>query len=156
MLPRRLRAWIGIATATLAGAADFSSAEIFVWIDQAGLTHISDDPSGVPEGAETGRDALRDLWSDATGEAVSGVRPDRASSRIERLIQGAVADLQSGETARATVALDARTGKVAWNFQSVHHDVWDYDTPSPPTLFQIDGVGEGVAGVLQTTKMAPE
>ena len=49
----------------------------------------------------------RILWTDATGDAVSGVRPDLEDSRIERLIQGAVADLQNGETARATVALDA-------------------------------------------------
>jgi quinoprotein glucose dehydrogenase len=53
----------------------------------------------------------------------------------------------------STVALDAETGKVVWNFQFVHNDVWDYDTPSPPTLFQIPGVGGGVPGVLQTTKM---
>jgi quinoprotein glucose dehydrogenase len=53
----------------------------------------------------------------------------------------------------STVALDARTGAVRWNFQTVHNDVWDYDTPSPPTLFQIDGVGGGRPGVAQTTKM---
>ncbi|MCA9501997.1 MAG: pyrroloquinoline quinone-dependent dehydrogenase [Spirochaetaceae bacterium] len=53
----------------------------------------------------------------------------------------------------STVALDAATGEVVWHRQHVHKDVWDYDTPSPPTLFQIDGVGAGVPGLLQTTKM---
>ncbi|MAG30905.1 MAG: glucose dehydrogenase [Deltaproteobacteria bacterium] len=53
----------------------------------------------------------------------------------------------------STVALDAETGEVVWHRQYVHNDIWDYDTPSPPTLFQIDGVGDGVAGLLQTTKM---
>lgn len=53
----------------------------------------------------------------------------------------------------STVALDARTGEVVWHRQHVHNDVWDYDTPSPPTLFQIDGVGGGRPGLLQTTKM---
>ena len=53
----------------------------------------------------------------------------------------------------STVALDAKTGKVVWSYQYVHKDVWDYDTPSPPTLFEIPGVGGGVAGLLQTTKM---
>ena len=53
----------------------------------------------------------------------------------------------------STVALDAETGEVVWHYQYVHHDVWDYDTPSPPTLFQAEGVGEGRPGLLQTTKM---
>ena len=33
------------------------------------------------------------------------------------------------------VALDIKTGKVKWAFQEVHHDIWDYDTPSPVVLF---------------------
>ena len=35
----------------------------------------------------------------------------------------------------------------------MHHDVWDFDSPSPPTLFQVEGVGGGVPGLIQTTKM---
>lgn len=107
MLLRTLRGLVFSLSLAIGGVADFSTAEMFVWIDPDGLTHISDDPSGVPDNVKTGRDDLADLWTDATGEAVSGVRPDRARSRIDRLIQGAVADLQSGETARATVTLDA-------------------------------------------------
>lgn len=53
----------------------------------------------------------------------------------------------------STVALDADTGEVVWHRQYVHHDIWDYDTASPPTLFQIPGVGGGVPALLQTTKM---
>jgi quinoprotein glucose dehydrogenase len=53
----------------------------------------------------------------------------------------------------STVALDARTGEVVWHFQAVHHDVWDYDNPAQPQLFQIPGVGGGRAGVAQPTKM---
>lgn len=53
----------------------------------------------------------------------------------------------------STVALHADTGKVAWNFQTVHHDVWDYDIGTQPELFQIEGVGGGRPGVLQATKM---
>jgi quinoprotein glucose dehydrogenase len=53
----------------------------------------------------------------------------------------------------STVAISIETGQVAWHFQSVHHDVWDYDTPAPPTLFQIPGVGGGVPAVAQSTKM---
>ncbi len=53
----------------------------------------------------------------------------------------------------STVALDAETGELVWHFQSVHHDVWDYDVGSQPTLFQIEGVGGGAPAVAQATKM---
>jgi quinoprotein glucose dehydrogenase len=53
----------------------------------------------------------------------------------------------------AVVALDAADGKVRWYFQTVHHDVWDYDVPTAPTLFQIDGVGGGKPALAQATKM---
>ena len=53
----------------------------------------------------------------------------------------------------STVAVEARTGRPVWHFQTVHHDVWDYDVPSQPTLIQIDGVGGGRPAVAQSTKM---
>lgn len=53
----------------------------------------------------------------------------------------------------SVVALSVKTGKVVWHFQTVHHDVWDYDVPAQPALFQIPGVGGGVPGVAQITKM---
>ncbi len=53
----------------------------------------------------------------------------------------------------STVALDAKTGAVRWNYQFVHHDVWDYDTPAQPTLFRHEGVGGGRPALVQATKM---
>ena len=35
----------------------------------------------------------------------------------------------------SVVALEAATGRVVWHFQTVHHDIWDYDVPSQPVLF---------------------
>jgi glucose dehydrogenase len=35
------------------------------------------------------------------------------------------------------VALDAQTGTIKWHFQAVHHDLWDYDLPSPPSLLDV-------------------
>lgn len=52
----------------------------------------------------------------------------------------------------SVVALKADTGEVAWHFQTVHRDVWDYDVPAQPTLFQIEGVGGGRPGVIALTK----
>ena len=53
----------------------------------------------------------------------------------------------------STVALDAKTGDVRWHYQFVHHDVWDYDTPAQPTLFQHSDVGGGRPALVQATKM---
>jgi len=50
------------------------------------------------------------------------------------------------------VALRASTGKVVWHFQTVHHDVWDYDNASPPALTTVLKDGKAVAAVLQATK----
>ena len=41
--------------------------------------------------------------------------------------------------ASSIVAIDAKTGKYRWHFQQVHHDIWDYDSPSPVVLFDHDG-----------------
>ena len=35
------------------------------------------------------------------------------------------------------IAIDAKTGKYRWHFQEVHHDIWDYDAPSPVVLFDV-------------------
>ncbi len=50
------------------------------------------------------------------------------------------------------VALDVATGKVAWHFQTVHHDLWDYDLPSQPVLFDFPGANGPVPAVAQSTK----
>ena len=53
----------------------------------------------------------------------------------------------------SVVALDGATGKRIWHYQTVHHDIWDYDVPAQPTLLDLR-LGEGtVAAVAQVTKM---
>jgi quinoprotein glucose dehydrogenase len=54
--------------------------------------------------------------------------------------------------ANSIVALHAETGRVAWHFQTVHHDLWDYDNAAPPTLVTIRRGAEEVPAVLQATK----
>jgi quinate dehydrogenase (quinone) len=59
----------------------------------------------------------------------------------------------SDEYNSSLVALDVMTGRVKWKFQTVHHDIWDYDLPSQPALVDLpDGKGGTLAGILQTTK----
>lgn len=55
--------------------------------------------------------------------------------------------------ANSVVALDAATGDVAWAFQTVHHDVWDYDVPAQPGLYTVWKDGQAHEVVTQATKM---
>jgi quinoprotein glucose dehydrogenase len=50
------------------------------------------------------------------------------------------------------VALDANTGKRKWHFQTIHHDLWDRDLPSPPNLVTIRKDGKSIDAVAQSTK----
>ena len=54
--------------------------------------------------------------------------------------------------ANSIVALRAETGEIAWSFQTVHHDLWDYDNASPPALVELVLGNERVPAVLQATK----
>jgi len=62
--------------------------------------------------------------------------------------------LRAGDNryANSIVALRASTGRVAWSFQTVHHDLWDYDNAAPPLLATIEHGGRDVAVVMQATK----
>jgi hypothetical protein len=100
--------WLPIAALPAAAAT-------FVWVDDAGITHITDDPAAIPESARPqageGRAALRGLWGDGlSGPAdrrVVGGGGSREDERTRRLIRGAVDDLGRGENARAAVALES-------------------------------------------------
>lgn len=50
------------------------------------------------------------------------------------------------------LALDARTGKRLWHYQTTHHDVWDRDHPAPPNLVTIKRNGKLIDVVAQVTK----
>jgi quinoprotein glucose dehydrogenase len=54
--------------------------------------------------------------------------------------------------ANSVVALRASTGKVVWHFQTVHHDLWDYDNASPPALVTLRRGGREIPAVIQATK----
>ncbi|MEQ8407422.1 MAG: PQQ-binding-like beta-propeller repeat protein [Gammaproteobacteria bacterium] len=51
------------------------------------------------------------------------------------------------------IALNASTGERAWHFQMVHHDIWNYDTPTAPILLDVDLAGQGETPIVaQATK----
>lgn len=60
--------------------------------------------------------------------------------------------LGDNKWADSVVALHAKTGEIAWGFQLVHHDLWDYDTASPPLLATIPHDGSSLPVVIQGNK----
>jgi quinohemoprotein ethanol dehydrogenase len=54
--------------------------------------------------------------------------------------------------AASIVAVDAKTGEYRWHFQQVHHDIWDYDSPSPVVLFDVEIDGEEHKGIAEASK----
>ncbi len=102
------------ALLALLAAPPPAAADIFLWIDEDGHTHATNDLDTIPETA-TSRDGaaagLEHLWE---GDWAGPPPPDpsagassRGDARVQRLLRGAVADLERGESARAVVALEA-------------------------------------------------
>ena len=52
----------------------------------------------------------------------------------------------------SVVALDARSGKLRWHFQTVHHDVWDWDLPCAPIIADIVLGGRTISAIAQPSK----
>ncbi len=50
------------------------------------------------------------------------------------------------------VALDVTTGKIKWYFQQTHHDLWDFDSASPPIIFDMKVNGKTVKAVAESSK----
>jgi len=50
------------------------------------------------------------------------------------------------------VALDCETGKRRWHFQTIHHDLWDWDLPAQPVLVEVERGGEQVEAVALVAK----
>jgi quinoprotein glucose dehydrogenase len=65
---------------------------------------------------------------------------------------GAVRSPEVERYASSVVALDLATGRERWVFQTVHHDLWDYDVPAQPSLVDLRIGGDRVPALVQATK----
>jgi quinoprotein glucose dehydrogenase len=114
----------------------------------------------VPEPGEFGHDTWKgDSWKERSGvNPWSGFTLDEKRGILFCGTGSAASDFYGGDRkganlfANCTLALDARTGKRLWHFQTLHHDVWDHDLPCPPTLVQVKRNGKTVDAVAQPTK----
>lgn len=65
---------------------------------------------------------------------------------------GAQRTAEAEKYSSSVVALDAATGTVRWSFQTVHHDLWDYDVASQPVLVDLPTQDTVVPALIQATK----
>jgi quinoprotein glucose dehydrogenase len=114
----------------------------------------------VPQPGEVGHDTWAgDSWKNRSGVNNWGFMTADAARGIVYVAFGAPSwDRYGGDRhganlfSTAVVALDARTGKRLWHFQVVHHDIWDFDTESPPTLMDIRRGGKTIPAVGVVSK----
>lgn len=115
----------------------------------------------IPQPGEFGYDT----WDDSTAykhiggaNAWSGFSLDEERGILFSPSGSASFDFYGGKRtgnnlyANCVIALDAATGKRIWHFQTIHHDVWDKDLPTPPILVTVMHDGKKTDAVLQTTK----
>ena len=114
----------------------------------------------IPHDGEPGAETWpKRAWKDAGGaNAWAGMALDEERGIVYTPTGSAVPDfdgtgrLGNNLYANSLLALEAQTGKLLWHFQAVHHDLWDRDFSSPPTLLTVIKGGHRVDSVAQTTK----
>ncbi len=102
------------------------------------------------EGEEAHRTGAANAWSVIAADTARGLVFVPTSSASPDYFGGK--RLGRNDYANSIVALRAATGEVVWHFQTVHHDLWDYDNASPPALVDVTIGGRRRAAVLQATK----
>lgn len=114
----------------------------------------------VPRPGETGHDTWGgDSWKQRSGVNVWGYMTVDQERGIVYMPFGAPNNDRVGIDrpgndlfGTSIVAADAATGKLLWYFQVVHHDIWDYDTETPPTLVDIHRDGKTIPAVATVNK----
>jgi quinoprotein glucose dehydrogenase len=114
----------------------------------------------IPRTGEPGHETWpQDAWKTAGGaNAWAGMALDQERGIVYVPTGSAVYDFYGKDRigdnlyANSLIALDANTGKRLWHFQAVHHDVWDRDFPSPPTLLTVTHEGRKIDAVAQPSK----
>jgi glucose dehydrogenase len=116
----------------------------------------------IPQPGEFGHETWEnDAWQ-YTGD-VSSWAPMSADPELGLVYiptNGATVDFYGGFRpgdnlfGTSLIALDVKTGERKWHFQMVHHDIWNYDTPTAPVLLDVTQNGQTIPAVAQVTKQA--
>ena len=114
----------------------------------------------IPRNGEYGADKwAKDAWRYRGGaNAWGGLTADEKHGIIFIGTGSATSDFYGADRpgedlfANCSIALDAKTGKRLWHFQTVHHDLWDHDNPCPPVCVKLKRDGREIEAVAQVTK----
>ncbi|MCZ6514283.1 MAG: pyrroloquinoline quinone-dependent dehydrogenase [Acidobacteria bacterium] len=115
----------------------------------------------VPQPGEFGHETWEgDSWRDRGGtNAWSVLSVDEKTGMVFLPLTSPSYNYYGGDRKGANlfgdslVALDCKTGKRKWHFQTVHHNIWDYDLPAQPVLVTVRRGERDVPAVAQVTKM---
>jgi len=110
------------------------------------------DDRGAPAEGETYTQGTPNVWSvmsydpelDLVFAPTGNANPDYF---------GGVRREFDDEFSSAVVAIDGSTGETRWTFQTVHHDIWDFDVPAQPVLVDVTKEGVNIPAVAIPTKM---
>ena len=110
----------------------------------------SDPAAKSWKGTQPPQEGHANVWAPMTADEGRGLVFLPTSSPSPDFFGG----LRPGENrhANSIVALDGETGEVKWSFQTVHHDIWDYDLPAQPGLYSVWRAGAVHDVVAQVTK----
>lgn len=119
----------------------------------------------IPRPGEFGNDTwLNGSWARAGAAGVwSMMSADEALGYVYLPVESSATQPQAGDYyggqrpganlfEDSLVCIDAKTGKLVWHFQLIHHGLWDWDTPTAPNLVDIVVAGRKVKAVVQVTK----
>ncbi|HEY7335448.1 MAG TPA: PQQ-binding-like beta-propeller repeat protein [Bryobacteraceae bacterium] len=115
----------------------------------------------IPHPGEVGNDTWgNDSWKNRTGNNVwaFALTVDEERGILYLPISGPGANFYGGDRpgvnlfGNTLVAVDANTGKLKWYFQNVRHELWDYNLPPAPTLFDIVKDGKKIPALAQVGK----
>lgn len=114
----------------------------------------------IPQPGEFGYDTWpKEAYKTAGGcNAWSGLSLDTKRGIVFAATGAPAFDFHGGERigqnlfGNSVLAINAATGKLIWHYQVSHHDLWDYDLPSPPNLVTINTDGKTIDAVAQITK----
>jgi quinoprotein glucose dehydrogenase len=116
----------------------------------------------VPRPGEAGHETWKnDAWrttGDVSSWAPLSADPERGIVYVptNSATQDMYGGFRPGDNlfAASIIALDVKTGKRLWHYQMIHHDVWNYDTPTAPIVMDVNVNGRRIPGVFQATKQA--
>ncbi len=105
------------------------------------------------------RSETADLWSPGTANVWSTISVDEELGLVYLPTGNTSPDYWAADRngsdfySSSVVALDGATGRVVWSFQTVHHDLWDFDVPAQPSLVDLQVEGTTIPALVQPTKM---